>query len=72
MLGTPDIKTHRLRVGRFLQWVHMVKLNGLFTIGDKAKEKPGIREQLKAAKTAVSSSNVERKSKKQNKGQHEL
>jgi len=44
----------------------MAKLDGLFTIGDKAKEKPGIREQLKTAKKDVStfytgSKNKERK-----------
>ena len=51
---------------------HIAKLDGLFVIGDKSKEKPGIREQLKAAKADVNIVNSENKSKERKRSQHEL
>ena len=51
---------------------HMAKLDGLFTIGDRAKDKAGIREQLKAAKADVKDVSTGNKSKERKRGALEL
>ena len=50
----------------------MAKLDGLFTIGDRAKDKAGIREQLKAAKADVKAVNTGNKNKERKRGAPEL